>query len=82
MKLQDEIRKFNEQALPNIPPEVIKVMTEAAEDLANTGIASRALAEGDEMPPFALPDATGKIVSSEQLLEKGALVISFYRGSW
>jgi len=29
-----------------------------------------------------LPDETGSLVSSRDLLEKGPLVVSFYRGIW
>ena len=82
MKLKDEIKAFNEEALANIPPETIDVMVKAAKELAGSDIVNRALAKGDTMPPFSLPDATGKNVSSEELLAKGPLVINFYRGSW
>ena len=37
---------------------------------------------GDVLPPFALPDAYGRIVSSNDLLKTGPLVVSFNRGSW
>ena len=82
MRLQDEIKEFNEKALANIPPETIKVMTKATEELAGSGIVNQALGKGDTMPPFSLPDAAGKNISSEELLAKGPLVINFYRGSW
>jgi hypothetical protein len=82
MKLKDEIKAFNEKAMPNIPPETIKIMAKAAEKLADSGIVNRALAKDDKMPPFSLANASGQIVSSEKMLDRGALVISFYRGSW
>jgi peroxiredoxin len=37
---------------------------------------------GDIAPPFALRDAQGTLTSSTDLLEKGALVVTFYRGLW
>lgn len=37
---------------------------------------------GDEMPPFLLPSKTGALVSLEDLIAKGPLVISFNRGHW
>ncbi len=37
---------------------------------------------GERIPPFALPEPSGQIVSSDELLERGPLVISFYRGDW
>ena len=37
---------------------------------------------GDPMPPFILPDVTGRLVSLTSLLEKGPVVVMFYRGHW
>ena len=36
----------------------------------------------DASTPFALPDSRGRYVSSLDLLERGPLVLSFYRGGW
>ena len=44
--------------------------------------AKNALNVGAQMPAFALTDATGKNVSSSDLLKQGNLVVVFYRGSW
>jgi peroxiredoxin len=40
------------------------------------------LKKGDKAPEFTLPDQTGTDVSSKELLHKGPLVVSFYRGLW
>jgi hypothetical protein len=37
---------------------------------------------GDQMPPFMLPDDTGRIVSLAELLADGPAVITFHRGHW
>jgi peroxiredoxin len=37
---------------------------------------------GDLMPPFVLPDETGKLVTLEELLQDGPVAISFNRGHW
>jgi peroxiredoxin len=37
---------------------------------------------GEPMPPFVLPDENGRLVSMNQLLQKGQLVVSFNRGHW
>jgi peroxiredoxin len=50
--------------------------------LAATGLAGKALKKGQNMPQFELPDATGKLVRSRDLLAKGPLLICFYRGEW
>jgi peroxiredoxin len=37
---------------------------------------------GDAMPPFVLPDETGRMVSLGELLGKGPAVVTFHRGHW
>jgi peroxiredoxin len=37
---------------------------------------------GETMPPFLLPDTTGRLVSLEELLKAGPAVISLNRGHW
>jgi peroxiredoxin len=37
---------------------------------------------GDPMPPFILPDVTGRLVDLKSLLEKGPVAVMFYRGHW
>ena len=37
---------------------------------------------GDAMPPFVLPDETGRLVSLKDLLTQGPAVITFHRGHW
>ena len=44
--------------------------------------AKNALNVGAKAPEFSLKDSTGKLVSSKELLKQGAMVLTFYRGSW
>jgi peroxiredoxin len=64
------------------PPDVVALMQKSTADLAASGQAERALKAGDLAPSFALPDANGALVSSQDLLAKGPLVLTFYRGVW
>jgi peroxiredoxin len=50
--------------------------------LRKTDVASHALQVGDTAPDFLLPDAHGRLYSSEHLRGEGPLVVSFYRGGW
>jgi peroxiredoxin len=40
------------------------------------------LKAGDKAPDFTGYDQTGKMVESKKLLEKGPLILFFYRGKW
>jgi peroxiredoxin len=66
----------------NAPPEVHVVMKRATAELIATGQAERALKVGDRAPVFTLDDPDGNPVSCAELLAKGPLVLSFYRGVW
>ena len=57
-------------------------MHRATAELIASGQAQRALKAGDRAPEFALNDPDGNQVSSAELLARGPLVVSFYRGVW
>ena len=50
--------------------------------LSASEVAAGALAPGDQMPTFLLPTAEGRLLSSEELLARGPLVVTFFRGAW
>jgi peroxiredoxin len=37
---------------------------------------------GEPMPPFVLPDETGRLVSLKSLVDNGPVAVMFYRGHW
>ncbi|HEY4124879.1 MAG TPA: peroxiredoxin-like family protein, partial [Rhizomicrobium sp.] len=51
-------------------------------ELIASGQAQHAKKAGDKIAAFTLNDPDGNAVSSDSLLAKGPLVISFYRGVW
>lgn len=87
MALQDRLDAFKADfqagRLALKPPkEIIDTMHRATLELIDSGQAQRAKKAGDMAPQFTLKDPEGKPVSSRDLLAKGPLVISFYRGVW
>jgi peroxiredoxin len=66
----------------NWDPERKAVYQAQADALAASDILERALRAGDRAPMFELPDAFGNTVRLAELLERGPVVLSFYRGSW
>jgi peroxiredoxin len=50
--------------------------------LKEKGAGEAAPAPGDVMPSFLLPDDSGRLVSLEELLEKGPVALAFHRGHW
>lgn len=45
-------------------------------------VAAHILASGAVIPGFLLPNAEGRLLSSDELLEHGPLVVTFIRGDW
>jgi peroxiredoxin len=64
------------------PTWVHELMHRATDELIASGAARRALKASDRAPEFVLQDADGREVSSRDLLAKGPLVVTFYRGVW
>ncbi len=65
-----------------ILPDVLTAYDRLVARLENAGAGHSAPAIGEELPAFALPDNTGRIVHLQQLLAQGPLVVSFNRGHW
>lgn len=73
---------MKQESIATKPPELIGPLLQETEKLIKSGIADKAIKEGETMPEFTLPDVQDNLVSSKALLEKGPLAISFYRGVW
>ena len=50
--------------------------------LAANGMIEASLKTGDAAPEFLLPNAEGELIGSEELLARGPVVLSFFRGGW
>jgi peroxiredoxin len=66
----------------NAPSSVIETMHRATAELIESGTVRRAKKAGDVTPSFSLKEAEGNLVKSADLLKRGPLVLSFYRGVW
>ena len=82
MSVNAELRAFYDSRQQQIPAEIRAVMGRAARELAESGPADRALGPGATAPTFTLPSATGEVVTLENLLADGPVVLTFYRGAW
>jgi peroxiredoxin len=80
--IREQSEQLKAAAAEKLPDEVIAVFDQSIQDLLEQGVPSGALKVGDVLEPFALDDATGVPVTSDQLVETGPAVIVFYRGGW
>ncbi len=82
MSLQDKLDAYRAEVLTKRPPHIVEVMHRATAELIASGQAERALKPGDRAHVFTLPGPDGTPVASAELLARGPLVITFYRGVW
>jgi len=82
MKLNERLQAIKAEFKHSAPVEVQSVMNRAAEDLKQSGIMDMTLKVGDRVPEVTLPDTKGTPVSLASCLEKGPLVLTFFRGQW
>jgi peroxiredoxin len=80
--LKSQLEAKVEESANIIPAEQRAVMNQKTEELELSGLAVKSSGLDKEFPEFELTNATGDTVKLSDLLEKGPLVISFYRGGW
>ena len=80
--LREELEERKALAAQYVPDDVQQVNRQTVEQLAASGMSGGILAVGAAAASFQLPDQDGKIVSSQELLRRGRLVICFIRGRW
>ena len=82
MSLEQKLATLRAAVETRIPPDKAGIMHRATDDLRKSGILDRIVKVGARMPSFALANHDGRRVSSQDLLARGPLVLSFFRGSW
>ena len=82
MSLQIELEEMYNGFTQKVPPEVLNLMLDTTRRLVDSGIAEKSLKVGEKAPDFNLPNPNGESVNLHTLLEKGPVVLNFYRGGW
>jgi hypothetical protein len=80
----DEFKKSFESGAPpyNAPRDAVEKMHRATAELKSSGIEELTLKVGDRAPSFTLFNQDHVQVASADILRKGLLVVSFFRGHW
>ncbi|HSM45224.1 MAG TPA: peroxiredoxin-like family protein [Acidimicrobiia bacterium] len=82
MTLSKELAERAARGHTELPKPTQDMYQRALAELEESGVADRALNEGDTAPDFELPNAVGETVRLSELLSSGPVVLSFYRGQW
>jgi peroxiredoxin len=82
LTLNDELQAMRAKFQAELDPADRDALAATIEQLRMLQIAEHSLAVGEVLPDFALPDAAGRVVTSDGLLDRGPLVLVFFRGGW
>ena len=80
--LQDRLDTITARTRTLVQPERLAPGEQAVAELFASGIEERILPAGAKAPEFALPDGSGRMVRSRDLLALGPVVLNFFRGRW
>ena len=79
---KDGLSELQENLGKMLPKEALVVFDTDANTLKETHKSILKLTAGEKAPNFSLSNAVGETSSLNSLLEKGKVVLTFYRGSW
>ena len=82
MTLKQDIDALIAQAASRIPADLQKELQASIDEVKRSGIEARALKAGDLAPAFTLPNAHGAPRALTDLVRRGPVILSFYRGVW
>jgi peroxiredoxin len=80
--LQDRLDTITARTRTMVQPERLAPGEQAVAELFASGIEERILPVGAKAPEFELPDGSGRMVRSRDLLALGPVVLNFFRGRW
>jgi peroxiredoxin len=79
--LSEQLSTFAADARRN-RPDLAEAVDRLVVRLRENGAGEAAPRPGEPIPPFYLPDQTGRLVSLEELLARGPVAVTFHRGHW
>jgi peroxiredoxin len=82
LTIREQSDRTKAAAAERLPNEVLEAFDRSIENFVAQGIPAAAIKVGDRLESFTLPDATGRPVSLDDLVESGPAVLVFYRGGW
>ena len=82
LTLNDDLQAIRAMSKASLDPADWAGLAATIEQLRMLQIAEHSLGVGEALPDFALPDAAGRVVTSDELLDRGPLVLVFFRGGW
>ncbi|MFN3190912.1 MAG: peroxiredoxin-like family protein [Aureliella sp.] len=82
MSLHEQLVQQKTAVIEKRSDDVVEVVVKTTQELHDSGIAEQAPTVGNDFQMFTLPNQEGYEVSLRELLKKGPVIVTFYRGGW
>jgi len=82
MTLKQKIEAYKEGFKKKAPQAAQEIMRRATNDLQNSPQMINTIKVGDMAPDFSLKNTANNDIVLSDLLDRGPVVLSFYRGRW
>lgn len=82
MTLKQKIEAYKEGFKKKAPQEAQEIMHRATNDLQNSPQMKNTIKVGDMAPDFSLKNTANNDMVLSDLLDRGPVVLSIYRGRW
>jgi peroxiredoxin len=82
MSLSHTLLELSRHHMAELPDRDRRDFEDELDRLRMMRVAEEGLALGDMLPDFALRDAGGTLRTSHEFLDRGPLVLAFFRGGW
>jgi len=80
--LKDQLEETVQAFMAGLPEDDAQITAKSFEKLHASDTADGAINSGDSAPDFELPNATGGTVRLYEALDRGPVILNFYRGGW
>lgn len=80
--IQAQLKGLTASLMENLPLPIAKATKDQIAHLKETGAENQAYKAPDTAPNFTLPNQNNTPVTLSDALEKGPVILSFYRGKW
>lgn len=82
MSLKEQLDTYKAGFLERAAKEKIDAFDDGVEAVVKSGIVAKAINVNDQAPDFSLTNALGETVTLSEVLKKGPVVLTWYRGGW
>jgi peroxiredoxin len=82
MSLEEELARRRREVANLMRAADQRVVDQTIERNRMLQLAEQSLEVGETLPDFELPDRAGRMMSGNDILDRGPLVLAFFRGGW